>query len=202
MLGIIFGLVGTIASTIASTLVVGSEIFLKVAVALTAFANALGIVDEKDPEKLGDKVIQAEDEGITPDKYEKYEDYVAAIDEFEVDEEKSKEIDKNQKLLRGMDVTTKSIEAKYPEHDIEGFMTSIAVSEQNKDYFTSDSFKEILKEIKDNPDMIDSLSKLLNGKDMPEEEYYDVIDKLSIIEKRLDPSKSESEISAHLRSLG
>ena len=37
---------------------------------------------------------------------------------------------------------------------------------------------------------------------MPEQEYYDVIDRLSTIEKRLDPSKSESEIAERLRSLG
>ncbi len=202
MLGFILGVVGTIASTLASALVVGSDIFLKVATALTAFANALGITDEKDPEKLGDKIIQAEEEGIKPEKYEKYEDYMKAIDEFEIDEEKSKEIDTNAKLLRGVDAAAKGIQSKFPEHDVEGFINSIALSDENKEYFSSASFKEILNEIKDNPDVIDSLSKLLQGKDMPEQEYYDVIDRLSTIEKRLDPSKSESEIAERLRSLG
>lgn len=201
MLGL-WGVVGTIASTFASALVVGSDIFLKVSTALTAFANALGVIAEKDPERLGDKIIQAEEEGIKPEKYEKYEDYMKAIGEFEIDEEKSKEIDKNEKLLRGTDAAAKVIESKFPEHDVAGFMTSVALSDENKKYFASDSFKEILNEVKDNPDVIDSLSKLLQGKDMSEQEYYDVIDRLSTIEKRLDPSKSESEIAERLRSLG
>lgn len=202
MLELVLGVVGTIASTFARALVVGSDIFLKVATALTAFANTLGVIDEKDPERLGDKIIQAEEEGIKPEKYEKYEDYMKEIDEFEIDEEKSKEIDKNEKLLRGTDAAAKVIESKFPEHDVAGFMTSVALSDENKKYFASDSFKEILNEVKDNPDVIDSLSKLLQGKDMSEQEYYDVIDRLSTIEKRLDPSKSESEIAERLRSLG
>ena len=202
MLGLIWGVVGTIASTFASALVVGSDIFLKVSTALTAFANTLGVIDEKDPERLGNKIIQAEEEGIKPEKYEKYEDYMKEIGEFEIDEEKSKEIDKNEKLLRGTDAAAKVIESKFPEHDVTGFMTSVALSDENKKYFASDSFKEILNEVKDNPDVIDSLSKLLHGKDMSEQEYYDVIDRLSTIEKRLDPSKSESEIAERLRSLG
>lgn len=202
MLELVLGVVGTIASTFARALVVGSDIFLKVATALTEFANALGVIDEKDPERLGDKIIQAEEEGIKPEKYEKYEDYMKAIGEFEIDEEKSKEIDKNEKLLRGTDAAAKVIESKFPEHDVAGFMTSVALSDENKKYFASDSFKEILNEVKDNPDVIDSLSKLLQGKDMSEQEYYDVIDRLSTIEKRLDPSKSESEIAERLRSLG
>ena len=202
MLELVLGVVGTIASTFARALVVGSDIFLKVATALTEFANALGVIDEKDPERLGDKIIQAEEEGIKPEKYEKYEDYMKEIGEFEIDEEKSKEIDKNEKLLRGTDAAAKVIESKFPEHDVTGFMTSVALSDENKAYFASDSFKEILNEVKDNPDVIDSLSKLLQGKDMSEQEYYDVIDRLSTIEKRLDPSKSESEIAERLRSLG
>ena len=202
MLELVLGVVGTIASTFARALVVGSDIFLKVATALTEFANALGVIDEKDPERLGDKIIQAEEEGIKPEKYEKYEDYMKEIGEFEIDEEKSKEIDKNEKLLRGTDAAAKVIESKFPGHDVAGFMTSVALSDENKAYFASDSFKEILNEVKDNPDVIDSLSKLLQGKDMSEQEYYDVIDRLSTIEKRLDPSKSESEIAERLRSLG
>ena len=125
-----------------------------------------------------------------------------AIDEFEIDEEKSKEIDTNDKLLRGVDAAVKGIQSTFPEHDVEGFINSVALSDENKEYFSSASFKEILNEIQDNPDVIDSLSKLLQGKDMPEQEYYDVIDRLSTIEKRLDPSKSESEIAERLRSLG
>lgn len=202
MLELVLGVVGTIASTLARALVVGSDKFLKAATALTAFANTLGVIDEKDPERLGDKIIQAEEEGIKPEKYEKYEDYMKEIDEFEIDEEKSKEIDKNEKLLRGTDAAAKVIESKFPGHDVAGFMTSVALSDENKKYFASDSFKEILNEVKDNPDVIDSLSKLLQGKDMSEQEYYDVINRLYTIEKRLDPSKSESEIAERLRSLG
>ena len=149
MLGFILGVVGTIASTLASALVVGSDIFLKVATALTAFANALGITDEKDPEKLGDKIIQAEEEGIKPEKYEKYEDYMKAIDEFEIDEEKSKEIDTNAKLLRGVDAAAKGIQSKFPEHDVEGFINSIALSDENKDAIVSSAFDySIVKRLK------------------------------------------------------
>jgi len=202
MFGLILGIVGSIASSIAGALTVGSKIFLTVANALTAFASALGVTQEKDAESLGNRVIQAEEEGITPDKFEEYDDYLKAIDEFEIDEEKSKEIDTNDKLLRGLDVSAKAIEAKFPEHDVAGFLTSVTLSEENKSYFASESFKSILEEIKTNPDLIDSLSKLLQGKEMPENEYYDVIDRLSTIEKRLDPTKTESEIAEHLRSLG
>lgn len=201
-LGLVISSLGSIASTIASALTMGSKILNSVASAFTIFANALGGTQIKDPKDLGDKIIQAEEEDIRPENFDTYEEYMKRIDEFEVDRDKSKEIDDDVKIVRALDAASKVLVEKYPENDMAGLLTAASLSKENQEYFTSERFAEIAKEIKDDPSMIDSLGKLLQGKDMGESEYYALVDNLVAIEHRIHPDNTESEILERIRNLG
>jgi hypothetical protein len=202
MFGVIGAVCGAVATAISGVLTSVGGIFISIANAITVLANILGLTKTEKAENLGDKIIQAEDEGISPEHYESYAAYIKAIDDFEVDEEKSKAISQEEKIKKGLDASAKVLEEKFPDNDITGLLTSATVSPENQEYFSSDRFKEIAKEIEKNPDLIDSLSKILNGKEIAEDEYYDVMDKMTAIEQRLHPEQTKSEISDYLQSLG
>ena len=65
-----------------------------------AICRALGIFkQDMDSEELGDRAIQAYDAGIRPEDYEgRFKEYREKIENFELDPEKSKQIDANDKL--------------------------------------------------------------------------------------------------------
>lgn len=81
---------------------------LEVTVNLVIFAaivtkalQALGIIGpDENAKELGDKAIQAEEEGITPENYDSYEEYMDAVRKFELDPEKSEQIEDEDKLKK------------------------------------------------------------------------------------------------------
>jgi hypothetical protein len=60
----------------------------------------LGLLNPKEkPEKLGDKVLQAHEAGITPESCKNYKEYAKKINDFKVDSEKSKQYSEIDKLM-------------------------------------------------------------------------------------------------------
>ncbi|MDY6294970.1 MAG: hypothetical protein SPL45_01550, partial [Schwartzia succinivorans] len=99
--------IGEIVSFVSALLpkiieIVGKDL-LMFAQIIMGILKGLGLIKpEEDVEDLGDKALQAEEEGITPEKYDSYEEYLKAVEEFEIDPEKSKEIDEGKKLEKGV----------------------------------------------------------------------------------------------------
>ena len=57
----------------------------------------LGLIEEKNPEELGDKVLQAQEAGISPEDYANIQEYKEMLKDFDIDPEKSSsysEVDK------------------------------------------------------------------------------------------------------------
>ena len=70
---------------------------------LKGIGRFFGFLSENETlEERGDKVLQAKEEGIVPEDFESFEEYQKKIDEFKIDEEKSKKIDPDKKLAAGM----------------------------------------------------------------------------------------------------
>ncbi len=66
--------------------------------AVVKICNLLGLIEDEDPEELGEKVLQAEEEGLTPESCENYKEYMDKINNFELDPEKSMEYELVDKL--------------------------------------------------------------------------------------------------------
>ena len=106
------------------TLGLAAEGLTAIGNALTAIGKALGLIrPETQVEDLGDQALQAEEAGITPDAFDAYEDYVKAVESFQLDPEKSKQFtpaekEKNQsKLANGESILTEMIKAAKPGTD-------------------------------------------------------------------------------------
>ena len=78
----------------------------------------LGVMKEKDNlEDLGERSLQAEESGIRPENYQKFEDYQKAIDNFEIDPKKKHRPE--DCLNRGIDHVNLASKMKMPELNLE-----------------------------------------------------------------------------------
>lgn len=86
-----------------------------VASVICNIAKALGFMEaDEDPELMGDKIIQAEEHGITLESCEgDYNKYMEKIRNFKVDSQKSKDISDNDKLAACSVVMGARIEDHY-----------------------------------------------------------------------------------------
>lgn len=124
------GAIGSVCSSIGSALssfatgvgtVIGGIIsaLAPVAAALGKFANAflqgLGLLKpEEDVEDMGDRALQAaEREGITIDKFENFDEYMAALRDFKLDPEQSAKRSSAEKMVAGLGVGTVAAEEKF-----------------------------------------------------------------------------------------
>lgn len=133
MFGLITSLVSGVATAISATVSkIGSavlsfaqkvvpviaqflEAFKPIAKALgeiaSAFLQGAGILqDGESVSDFGERALQASEKGITPDKYENFEDYMRALREFEIDPNKMHT--DTEQIVGGLAVGTLGLEAK------------------------------------------------------------------------------------------
>ena len=150
-MGLVLGTIGAIvaaAVTVSKALaVVGLAVQgLKiVGNAIVSIAKALGIIKpERTVEEIGDRALQAEEKGITPDKYESYEAWIKEIekDDWGYDPEKNKDMDLQKKILKGVEVATAVTMERFPGLPIQEFFS---LAGKNPEFFTVERMDEIGK---------------------------------------------------------
>lgn len=78
------------------------------------FLRALSILKPGEQiDEIGDRALQAKEQGITMDKFDNFDDYMAALRDFKLNPEVSKTHSKEEKLVAGMAVSTVGIEDKF-----------------------------------------------------------------------------------------
>ena len=175
----------------------------KFAEALVAIGKVLGLIPKhEEAENLGNKIIQAEEENIKIGNFDTYEDYMDAIDDFEIDAENCKDIDINEKLAKTVEFVVAALREKYPEAGFDKLFEVIVLSDENRDFFTAERFVELAEVMEEQPQVIEGVTKLLSGEDMCHEEYVYIMDILMNIEKKLSPEKSIDDIEKYLHNLG
>lgn len=193
MIGIITGVIGAIvtgAVAVSKALaVIGLAVqgLKVVGNAIASIAKALGIIKpERDVEEIGDRALQAEEKGITPDKCESYAAWVKEIekDDWGYDPEKNKEMSPEEKMLKGVEVSTAVVIEKFPDLPIQDFFT---VASKKPDFFSVERMSEIGSLASNDPDVFGCIVNYVTGgikdhsiKDMTEDTLMD-------IEKKVDP---------------
>ena len=197
MFGLIAGAFGSfiaVATTVGKALAVAGLAIqgLKVlANAFIALGKALGIIKpETTPEELGDKAIQAEEAGIKPENFDSYAQYVKAVEGFKVDPEKSKLIPEEEKLKKGITLTSSLAAEKYPDFPMETFAKHIIANPQ---YFTEARMTEFGKLISGNLDMAKTVLGYMNGTEHNDKKLAQAETALKGIEKAINPNISDSE---------
>ncbi len=159
---------------------------------IMAIAKAFGLVEkEENVDELGDKAIQAEESGITPDQFDNYDEYVKAVENFEVDPAKSKEISTEDKVKKGLEILAEGAKEKYglePETTI----GMLDLATQNPKFFTECSVM-IANAVKENPAFVGALGAYLKGQEQNEAKLTAMTDKLTEMEKAAHPEMSDLE---------
>ena len=196
MVGLIAGALGALVSgavAVSKALaVVGMAIQgLKVlGNAIVSIAKALGIIKpERDIQDIGDRALQAEEKGMTPDKYPTYEAWMKAIeeDDWGYDPEKNKDLDPEKKILKGIEVTAAVTMEKFPDLPIQDFFT---IAANKPEFFTEERMNEIGNLAKNDPDSFGKIVNYVTGS-IDRSSLKDASTALIDIEKIITPGISD-----------
>ena len=181
----ILGAITAVALAIQAVAVIGQI--------LMTVAKALGLIedDQQSVEDLGDKAIQAADEGIVPENYESYEQYLHDVENFELDPEKSASIKQEEQIAKGAEVLLKATDEKLGTDGI------VVVNLLNAMASNQDFFREfggaVDKAIKENPELIKTISSFVADRKLSDGEVDAMTDKMVDIIKTAKPEMSTFE---------
>lgn len=107
----IMSTIESILTSVAKVLAVAGTAIQEIVDIFATLAEALGLLDsETNPEELGDKAIES---AYNPDDYNSYDEYLEAVEAYEIDPEKSKNISEEDKLSKGMEIILGALINKY-----------------------------------------------------------------------------------------
>lgn len=156
-------LLGPILTTIAA--VIPHPIVKAVATFANTLLHALSIFHpDENVQDMGDRALQASEQGITIEKFEDFDAYIAAIRNFDLNPEASKKYSSAEKLVAGLGIATAGIEDKFNAepgslHDL--WLLPIA----NHEYFTPERIKSLLENGKLIGDVSAYLEKRMSGEE-------------------------------------
>lgn len=194
-----FGIISSVCSAIASafssvTSVVIPTVVnaLKVAaVTINAFASAIdtffkgiGIIpQETSVNDIGNKAIQAENEGVKPEDFESFDDYMKKIESYSVDNSISEE----NASLKGLTIVSAKAVDTFGETSVNDFMSAIS-----KNFDTMHeviSSKSVTDFVNINKENFSNLADFLSGKNCSGE----IIDVLVKGDREVHPESSVDE---------
>ena len=190
MFGFIAGIVA--AATSVTNVLVSVSLVLRdlktIGNILVTLGKALGLIkpDIKVSE-LGDKALQS---GYNPEDYDSYLEYVNAVENYNLDPEKSNLTTEEDKLKKAMELAVVVTIEKYENLPVQEFC--IAVGENIK-YFTETKIKEIGKLIQLDESNISRILNYINGTERDSKQIQRVVDTLMEVEKISNPEISEKE---------
>jgi hypothetical protein len=148
-------------SAIAPVLGMALDIIQKVANVAKEVLVSLGIIKpEQEMDDLGDRVIQAGEQGIKPENYEKFDDYAEALRTFELDPEKSKKIDEKDKLAGSLGFASAAIQDRFKGSDVGDIAQLWNLAAKMPEFFNADLIKSMLPSTQD----FSSISDYFAGK--------------------------------------
>lgn len=140
--------------------------------AVAGFANALlqGLSifrPDESVQGMGDKALQAADQGVTQDKFENFDEYMSELRNFEVTPEGSEKYSAVDKLVAGLGVATSGLEDKF--NAAQGSLNGLwLLPLTNSEYFTPERVKSLLESGKSIGDVSAYLEKRMSGAEASE----------------------------------
>jgi hypothetical protein len=171
----------------------GLEILKFVANIANTISTVFGIFNEKETvEDIGDRALQAAEQGITPDEFEDHAGYMDALRNFELDNEKSEKLSPTEKIVSGLAVAGRGLDEKFGTP--EGTMGNLwLLAGAKPDYFNAEKLTQLLKTGQDIMSVVDYFEGTLGGG-----ESLEVEDKLVALDKAQSPDQEEKSIRSHI----
>lgn len=155
---------------------------------LVNVCKSLGLIkEETKPEELGDKAIQAEEQGIKPENFKTYEEYVKAVENFEIDPEKSKLTTEKEKAVKASELSAGLLLEKMPDVNIAGIPL---LAEK----LPPEKIAAIISTLKDGiGSTYNNIIGVVTNKEKDTSKISDGLSALALIEKTLDSSLTDQE---------
>ena len=116
---------------------------------------------------MGERALQAAEQGITLDKFEKFDEYMAALRDFDLNPEMSEKYSPVEKLVAGLGIATVGIEEKFNAKP--GSLNDVwLLPLTNSEYFTPERVKSLLESGKLIGDVSAYLEKSMSGEEASE----------------------------------
>lgn len=157
------GFCATILPRLAPLLAQGMEAFKVVAQIVDTISLVFGIFKGgENTENMGDRALQAAEQGITPDDFDDHAQYMDALRDFKLDDAKSEKTPVEQKIIAGFALAGRGLDDKF--NSPEGTMSSlIPLIAANPLYFSADKLIQILKSGQDIGTIIEYFEGKLGG---------------------------------------
>ncbi len=167
----------------------GMEILRVVSNVASMVCQVFGIFNKDETaENLGDRALQAAEKGITPDKYDDFDDYLDKLRSFNINPEQSEKIPPEQKIMAGLALAGKGLDEKL--NAPEGTTGNLwALVGGKPEYFTADKITSLLKSGQDIMSVVDYFEGKLGAG-----EALEVEDKLMALDKSITPEKTNKAI--------
>lgn len=155
---------------------------------LVNVCKSLGLIkEETKPEELGDKAIQAEEQGIKPENFKTYKEYVKAVENFEIDPEKSKLTTEKEKAVKASELSAGLLMEKMPNVNIAGIPL---LAEK----LPPEKIAAIISTLKDGiGSTYNSIIGVVTNKEKDTSKISNGLSALALIEKSLNPALSDQE---------
>lgn len=157
---------GPVLSTIAS--LVPHPAVKAIANFANALLHALAIFQPQETvQDMGDRALQAADQGITLEKFDKFDEYMDALRNFDINPELSKKYTPVEKFVAGLGIATVGIEDKFNAE--RGSLNNVwLLPLTNAEYFTPERVTSLLENGKQIGDVSAYLGKSMSGEEASE----------------------------------
>lgn len=163
-----------------------------VANAIVEICKLFGLIEDEDPEDLGDKRIQAEEAGIDRKDFSTDQEYYEKIKDFPLDSEKSKQISEQDKLAKGCELLSGMLTENFPGFPAE---SAFGMLTHNTEYFSTDGRSgEIAKLYEEDPEIFAKIDAFMSGKERDAEALEETLSVLVDVEKEINPDMPKNEI--------
>lgn len=154
---------GPVLSTIAN--LVPHPAVKAVANFANALLHALAIFQPQETvQDMGDRALQAADQGITLEKFDKFDEYMDALRNFDINPELSEKYTPVEKFVAGLGIATVGIEDKFNAEP--GSLNDVwLLPLTNSEYFTPERVTSLLENGKQIGDVSAYLEKKMNGEE-------------------------------------
>jgi hypothetical protein len=142
----------------------------------------------EDVENIGDRAMQAAEQGIKPEKFDSFDEYMAEIRNFQLDPEKSATTSDAEKLMAGLAIGATGLEKKFevPEGSLGPIWLMVAI---NPVYFTADRLISILQ----TGSQVLNILRYFEGKLGPAD-AVNARDTMMDVERKRSPEKSDATL--------
>ena len=194
---VITEIVSTVASLLPKIIEIVGKNFLQLAQIISGILKGLGILKpDEEATDLGDKALQAEEQGIKPENYDSYADYLKAVEEFETDPEKSATIDEGKKLEKGVEVITATLVERYGEV----FKDFLLIIANHPTYFENrmPHFTELAK---NSPTIFADITHYIQGSEKDTDKRHDTLQMMFDVEKKVNPDAKIDNLMKDIEKL-